>query len=59
MKQQEALRAYGYEGKIDGDFGKGSQAAYERAKAAGYDFDSDGNLVKQKTKLQSKTDNQN
>lgn len=59
MKQQEALRAYGYEGKIDGNFGKGSQAAYKRAKAAGYDFDSDGNLVKQKTKLQSKTDNQN
>lgn len=58
-KRQQALKPYGYTGEIDGIWGRGSEAAYKKAKEAGYDFDSDGNLVKQKTKLQSKTDNQN
>lgn len=57
-KRQEALREYGYTGRIDGIWGKGSEAALARAKADGYDFDSDDNLIKQKAKLQPKINNQ-
>ena len=53
MKQQKALRDYGYTGRIDGIWGNGSETALARANAAGYDFDSDGNLVKLKNKSKS------
>lgn len=53
MKQQRALRDYGYTGRIDGIWGDGSEAAFKKAQAAGYDFDSDGNLVEFKNKSKS------
>ena len=52
-KRQEALREYGYTGRIDGIWGNGSEAAFARAKADGYDFDNNDNLVKFKNKSKS------
>ena len=61
-KRQQALKPYGYTGEIDGIWGRGSEAAYKKAKEAGYDFDDNGNLVKinslNKSKLVAQSENQ-